>query len=69
MSKSSSDNMPNNLNTAGCPFCGYQNILKKENLLYYRDTLVVKGTTCIRCNHFIPVSCFNNQPNQDVMHG
>lgn len=53
MKLSLSKDIQNNPRTAGCPYCGYQNILSKENLLYFRDTMVVKGTICSRCGEFI----------------
>lgn len=67
MNKNFSNNIPPKT-TAGCPSCGYINPVRKDNLLYYRDTMVIKGINCLLCGNFIPVNLFTRD-NSTIMHG
>ena len=70
MNNSSSNKIPNN-STADCPFCGHRNTVRKDNLLYFSDTLVPKGIYCSKCGHFIPQAYFSSAipNNSSTMYG
>lgn len=70
MNKNFSNNIPSNLkSTVTCPRCGTQNTVRKDKLLYFHDTMCIKGICCDNCEHLIPSSWFTQKSNDSIMHG